>query len=81
MLKRQQFWPLNLLLLSIHNYIFWCSRKGYKLNIYHLQKEIKRVYLEQETLSLMNSQNDTFKNDGQSANPFLFVSRLQYNKT
>ena len=59
--KDNKFWPLNLLLLTMRNYIFWCSRKRYKLNIYHLQKEIKRVYLEQETLSLMNSQNDTFK--------------------
>ena len=56
--KDNKFWPLNLILLCTRNYIFWASRKGYKLNIYLLQKEIKKVYLEQETLSLMNSQND-----------------------
>ena len=38
------FWPLHLLLTTTRNYIFWCSKKGYKLNVFHLQKEIKRVF-------------------------------------
>ena len=57
----EHFWPLNLILLVTRKYIFWCSKKKYKLNIYFLQKEIKQIYIEQETLSLMNMKSELFK--------------------
>ena len=50
----QNFWPLNLVLMTTRKYIFWCSKNGFKLNIYFLQKEVKKIYMEQETLSQIN---------------------------
>ena len=62
LLNDQTFWPLNLrlILMITRKYIFWCAKNNYKLNIFFLQKEIKKTYLEQETLSLINSQSTQF---------------------
>ena len=57
----QYFWPLNLILLVTRKYIFWCSKKNFKLNIYFLQSQVQQVYIEQETLSLINMKSDLFK--------------------
>ena len=59
--KDENFWPLNLVLISTRKYIFWCSRKGLKLNIFFLQQEVYSIYLEQENLSLLNSRQAQFK--------------------
>ena len=56
----QHFWPFNLILMTTRKYIFWCSKNGFPLNIYFLQKEVKKTYLEQETLSRLNSRYDQF---------------------
>ena len=56
----QNFWPLNLVLTITRKYIFWCSRNDFELNIYFLQKEVKKIYIEQETLSCINSRFDQF---------------------
>ena len=61
LLNDQNFWPSNLILMITLKYIFWCAKNNYKLNIFFLQKEIKKVYLEQETLSLIISQSTQFK--------------------
>ena len=40
------YWPLNFVILLTKKYIFDCARKGNRLNIYHLQSELKKVFLE-----------------------------------
>ena len=57
----QNFWPLNLMLMITRKYIFWCAKKDYKLNIFFLQKEIKKYTWNKKTLSLINSQSDQLK--------------------
>ena len=32
--KDEHFWPLNMVLMTTRKYIFWCSRKGDKLNVF-----------------------------------------------
>ena len=61
LLNDQTFWPLHLILMITWKYIFWCAKNNYKLNIFFLQKETKKTYLEQETLSLINSQSTQFE--------------------
>ena len=56
-----KFWPLNLILLVTRHYIFTCARDDQRLNIYHLQNLIKKIYIEQETLSKINSKSDSFE--------------------
>ena len=48
------FWPLNFVLLITRKYIFQCSKKGYQLNIFALQLEVKRNYIEQQMLQKIN---------------------------
>ena len=60
LIKDQHFWPLNLILMTTRKYIFWCSKNSFKPNIYLLQKEIKKTFLEQETLSKINSRQAQF---------------------
>ena len=57
----ENFWPLNFLLLIVRNYIFTCSRHKRHLNIYNLQMIVKDKYLEQESLSKLNSQHEKFE--------------------
>ena len=56
----QQFWPFNFVLMISRKYIFLCSRRNHPLNIYLLQKEIKRKFLEQETLFKINGRANIF---------------------
>ena len=58
--KDENFWPLNLVLMTTRKYIFLCSRKGFKLNVFFLQQEVHRIFLEQETLSYLNSREAQF---------------------
>ena len=39
----QTFWPLNLILTLTRKYMFMCSKNKFKLNIFHLQKDIKNA--------------------------------------
>ena len=48
------FWPLNFVLLITRKYIFQCSKKRYPLNIFALQLEVKRNYIEQQMLQKIN---------------------------
>ena len=54
------FWPIKFILMVTRKYIYWSSKKGYVINIFHLQKEIKRVYLEQKLFFQLKSQNNKF---------------------
>ena len=42
LINDNKFWPLNLILVIALKYIFWCVKNAYKLNIFFLQKEIKK---------------------------------------
>ena len=55
------FWPLNFLLLITRKYIFWCTTKQYPPDIYFLQKELKRKYIEQELLHKTKSKSFAFQ--------------------
>ena len=54
------FWPLNFFLLITRKYIFWCTSKNYVPNIYFLQKEIKRRFIEQKFLHAIKSKTSVF---------------------
>ena len=54
------FWPINLILMSTRKYIFWCSKNAKKPNMFYLQKEIKKIYYEQRILSILNCKPETF---------------------
>ena len=56
----QHFWPLNFVLIVTRKYIFWCSKKDFPLDIYFLQKEIKRKFIEQETLYKIKGHGNIF---------------------
>ena len=51
LINDQKFWALNLILMITRKYIFWCAKNNYKLNIFFLQKEIKKAYVEQENIN------------------------------
>ena len=44
------FWQINFILLVTRKYIYVCSKKGYSINIFHLQKDVKKVFKEQSLL-------------------------------
>ena len=51
---------INTLILKTKSYIFWCSRKNKKPNIFELQIRAKQLYTAQQTLSYLNNKNDLF---------------------
>ena len=55
------FWPLNFILLVTRHYIFTRAKKFGKLNIYHLQSILKKIYSEQEALSKLENNNKFFE--------------------
>ena len=57
----QFFWPINFILLLSRNYIFQTSRKNSHLNIFCLQKEFKRKFLEQKYLAETDTGINLFK--------------------
>ena len=57
----QFFWPINFILLISRNYIFQTSRKNSHLNIFCLQKEFKRKFLEQKYLAETDTGINLFK--------------------
>ena len=56
----QNFWPLNFVILITKKYIYWCSCKEMNLDIYFLQKEFSRVFIEQKTLFRINLNQNNF---------------------
>ena len=56
----KHFWPLNLILLVTRKYLYWCSRNDFKINIYYLQKEMKKMFIEQKCLNEIKYQNREF---------------------
>ena len=56
----KNFWPLNLILLVTRKYLYWCSRNDFKINIYYLQKEMKKMFIEQKCLNEIKYQNREF---------------------
>ena len=55
-----KFWPINLILLVTRKYLYSYSRKGYTKSIFHVQKEIKKIYTEQHLFHCLNSFNNNF---------------------
>ena len=45
--------PQSVILVT-KKYIYWCSKKGFMLNIYCLQKEIRKIFDEQRALAKVN---------------------------
>ena len=60
----KNFWPLNLILLVTRKYLYWCSRNDFKINIYYLQKEMKKMFIEQKCLNEIKYQNRVFQKVG-----------------
>ena len=56
----QNYWPINLILLTTKRYIFWCSQKNFRPRKYLLQTEIKKSFTEQKHLYEINSSISTF---------------------
>ena len=56
----QNFWPLNFVILITKKYIYWCTCKEMNLDIYFLQKEFSRVFIEQKTLFRINLNQNNF---------------------
>ena len=54
------YWPVKFIILATKYYIFWCSKNSFTLNIYFLQKEIKRIFTEQRFLAKINQMETKF---------------------
>ena len=54
------FWPLNLVLIITRSYNFQSSRKHCALNIFALQLQVKKKYLEQQMLQKISSKEQIF---------------------
>ena len=54
------FWPLNFVLMIARSYIFQSSRKNCALNIFALQLQVKKKYLEQQMLQKISSKEQIF---------------------
>ena len=52
----------NFVMLVTQKYIYWCSKKGFMLNIYFLQKEIRKIFDEQRALAKVNLYETSFMN-------------------
>ena len=52
--------PINTINMLTKSYIFHCSKKKIKLNIYHLQTRIKTTFETLEFLSIKNNEQDKF---------------------
>ena len=57
----KNFWPLNFILTITRFYIFISARDSKQLNIYCLQKLIKKKYEDEEILSKLNSNEASFR--------------------
>ena len=53
--------PLNTIILITKSYIFWCSRKKNKPNIFSLQKRIQETYNNQNMVARLNNKYDQFQ--------------------
>ena len=60
--RNKDYWPINLVILVTKKYIYWCSKKGFMLNIYFLQKEIRKSLDEQRALAKVNLNEICFMN-------------------
>ena len=54
------FWPMNFVLITVRYYIYWCSKHNFSLNIFHMQKTVKKQYDEQKLLSEINGSIEIF---------------------
>ena len=55
----ENFWPVNFILIMVRYYIYCCSKRKQLLNIFQLQKDIKKIYVEQKLLSEINGKFHT----------------------
>ena len=53
--------PLNTINMVTKSYIFHCSKKNRRLNIYHLQNRLKTTYQTIEFIATKNDQQDKLK--------------------
>ena len=60
--RNKDYWPINFVILVTKKYIYWCSKKGFMLNIYFLQKEIRKIFDEQRALAKVNLNETSFMN-------------------
>ena len=54
------FWPLNFVLIIARSYVFQSSRKNCALDIFALQLQVKKKYLEQQMLQNISSKEQFF---------------------
>ena len=54
------FWPFNIVILVAKKYIYWCSCKEIKLDIYFFQREFLKIFIEQKNLSQVNLKENVF---------------------
>ena len=71
------FWPLNFLLLTTRKYIFWCVTNNYLPDIYFLQKEIKRRFIEQELLHTTQNKSLLSTKSGLCGETFLMILKFK----
>ena len=60
--RNKDYWPINFVILVTKKYIYWCSKKGFMLNVYFLQKEITKIFDEQRALAKVNLNETSFMN-------------------
>ena len=60
--RNKDYWPTNFIILITKRSIYWCSKRGFVLNIYFLQKEIKRIFDEQRLLANIALNENCFLN-------------------
>ena len=58
--RNKDYWTINLVIVVTKKYIYWCSKKGFMLNIYFLQKEIRKIFDEQRALAKVNLNETCF---------------------
>ena len=55
------FWPVNFILITVRYYVFKCSKQKQNLNIFQVQKLIKKQYDEQKLLSELDGRSEIFE--------------------
>ena len=54
------FWSLNFQLIIVRNYIFWCAKYNFKIDINFLPKKLENEFKEQKTLAVINQTETKF---------------------
>ena len=62
LVKNENYYAFNTLLLVAKSYIFWSFRKELNPNIFQFQKRFYKIYNEQKYISLRNNVYEKFLN-------------------